>query len=247
MVRGSARTNGGYMEFKKLVSPSLKGMFVEQIQTLILSGELAVGEKLPSERVIAQSMGISRAVVNCGIIELERMGFLEVKPRVGAFVTDYRRKGTLETLKAIMSYNRGRIRDEEVRSILEMRDALDKLAVEGIIKHATKEEFKNLYVKVESIKESLTPEKAARAAFAFQHEMAVLSGNTLLPLIFRSFYFSVLVLWERFCTLYGRDTLYKNSITLWEYMNKGDLQGAIEWIEHCTYESVEGSLQIYYK
>ena len=92
------------MKFKKLVAPSLKEMFVEQMESMILSGELAVGEKLPPERTLSESMGISRSVVNSGIIELERMGFLTIKPRVGAFVADYRRKGNLEIMRAILRH-----------------------------------------------------------------------------------------------------------------------------------------------
>ena len=34
---------------------------------MILSGELQVGQQLPPERQLAQSMGVSRAVVNSGI------------------------------------------------------------------------------------------------------------------------------------------------------------------------------------
>lgn len=96
------------MEFEKLVSPSLKDLFITHIEAMILSGELPVGQQLPPERQLAQSMGVSRAVVNSGVAELERRGFLEVRPRVGTFVTDYRRAGTLDTLKSIMTYNRGR-------------------------------------------------------------------------------------------------------------------------------------------
>ena len=118
------------MEFEKLVSPSLKDLFISHIEAMILSGELPVGQQLPPERQLAQSMGVSRAVVNSGVVELERRGFLEIRPRVGTFVTDYRRAGTLETLKSIMTYNRGHLRNEEIRSILEVRDAL---AADGVV------------------------------------------------------------------------------------------------------------------
>lgn len=133
------------MEFEKLVSPSLKDLFITHIEAMILSGELPVGQQLPPERQLAQSMGVSRAVVNSGVAELERRGFLEVRPRVGTFVTDYRRAGTLDTLKSIMTYNRGRLRNEEIRSILEIRDALDKLAAAGIIACASEEDIAALF------------------------------------------------------------------------------------------------------
>lgn len=235
------------MEFKKLIAPSLKEMFVEQIEEKILSGELSIGERMPPERNIAESMGISRSVVNSGLVELERMGFLEVKPRVGTFVADYRRKGTFEILKAVMTYNRGRLRDEEVRSILEIRDALEKLAVQCLIKRVTEEELQLLHEKVEKIRQSDTAEKASRMVFDFHHEVAVLSGNTLLPLIYRSFYSSISVLWERFCTLYGIEVLYKNSATLLDKISNRDENGAFSWIEHCTYEATTGTMQIFYR
>ena len=105
------------MEFQKISSPSLRDLFFEQLEHLILSGKLQVGEKLPPERQLAEMMQVSRAVVNSGLYELEKKGFLIVKPRSGTFVADYRRKGTIDTLLAIMIYNGGRMRNEEIRSI----------------------------------------------------------------------------------------------------------------------------------
>ena len=95
------------MEFEHLYAPSLKELFVQKLQGMILSGELPMGQKLPSERELCQQMGVSRAVVNGGISELARQGFLDVLPRQGTFVADYRRNGNMETLMAIMDYNGG--------------------------------------------------------------------------------------------------------------------------------------------
>lgn len=234
------------MEFEKLISPSLKELFISNIEAKILSGELPVGQQLPPERQLAQSMGVSRAVVNSGIVELENRDFLDVRPRVGTFVADYRRAGTMETLKSIMTYNRGRLRNEEIRSILEVRDALDKLAVADIIPHVTELDNMLLLEKVEAIRQARDNRQAAEAAFAFQHELAMLSGNTLLPLIFRSFYSSVLVLWERFCALHGIDTLYQTSCRLCGHIRDKDIPGAVAWIDYCTRETISGSRRIYY-
>ena len=44
------------MEFEKLSAPSLKDLFIQQLQRMILSGELAVGTLLPPERELAQQM-----------------------------------------------------------------------------------------------------------------------------------------------------------------------------------------------
>ena len=91
--------------FQKLTAPTLKQLFVQELEGMILSGELAIGQKLPSERELAQKMQISRSVVNDGIAEMARRGFLEISPRQGTVVADFHRNGTLDILVSIMSYN----------------------------------------------------------------------------------------------------------------------------------------------
>src|SRR5690554_2929784 len=127
------------MEFNKLRTPTLKELFVRELESMILSGKLKIGEKLPSERFLAEKMQVSRAVINSGIAELARKGFLMVKPRSGVYVIDYRRYGTVETLLSIMNYNGGQLRKDEIKSILEVKLIVDKLAVELSIEQITDE------------------------------------------------------------------------------------------------------------
>ncbi|HHW23225.1 MAG TPA: FadR family transcriptional regulator [Clostridiaceae bacterium] len=234
------------MEFKKLSSPSLKELFIKEMETLILSGRLAIGEKLPPEREIAKSMQISRTVVNAGISELARKGFLTIKPRMGTFVADYRKNGNLETLISIMNYNSGMLRKAEIRSVLELRIALDKLAIESLIPKVTEEDIKTLRGYVEKMKEAETLREVSELAFSFQHELALLSGNTLLPLIFMSFKELVLNLWERFCRLYGKEALYNNTSVLCDHIEQRDAAKAVEWQTAVINETISGSRQIYY-
>lgn len=235
------------MEFEKISSPSLRELFVQQLEQMILSGKLPVGEKLPPERQLAQEMQVSRAVVNGGISDLEKKGFLVVKPRSGTYVADYRRNGTVETLLAIMNYNGGRLREEEVRSILEVRIALDTLAATLCAERITDEEIASLGEIVERLGAAQTIDQAVRAAYDFQHEFALLSGNTLIPLIFCSFKVAVISLWERFCILYGIPALYENTYKLWTFLKNRDLNGAVSWIDKSVRESIDGNRKIYYE
>lgn len=234
------------MEFQKISSPSLRELFVEQLQHLILSDKLKIGEKLPPERQLAETMQVSRAVVNSGIADLEKMGFLIVKPRSGTYVADYRRRGTLDTLTSIMKYNGGRIRNDEIRSILEVRNALDTLAAELCVEHISEEEIQILFEKVELIRTAGDISEATQAAFEFQHEFALISGNTLIPLIFQSFKAPIFTLWERFCAIYGIETLYENNYKTWSYIRDHDTNGTIEWIHYTMDECINGKWKIYY-
>lgn len=235
------------MEFQKISSPSLRELFVEQLQHMILSGKLKIGEKLPPERQLAEMMQVSRAVVNGGISDLEKMGFLNVKPRSGTYVADYRRKGTIETLLAIMKYNGGSLRNEEIRSIFEVRIALDTMAARLCVDTVSDEEVDLLYEKVCEMKEAQKMSEAVQAAFEFQHEFALMSNNTLIPLIVQSFKSPIFAMWERYCMLYGIEALYENNYKMWTYIKARDTEGVIAWIESSMKNCIEGEQQIYYE
>lgn len=234
------------MEFNKLNSPSLKDLFIRELENMILSGKLPIGEKLPPERELAKSMQVSRAVVNSGISELARKGFLNIKPRVGTFVADYRREGTIDTLISIMNYNGGVLRKAEVRSIIEIRIAFDTMTVEACIPKITDDELQVLGDYIQQMKETNSSKAISELAYKFYHELALISGNTLTPIILSSFKTPILSLWERFCILHGIDCLRKNTATLYEYIAQRDVEKAIEWLKTSLNDIIDGSKQIYY-
>ena len=43
-INGNNKIRGSFMEFKKISAPSLRDLFIEQIEHMILSGQLKIGE-----------------------------------------------------------------------------------------------------------------------------------------------------------------------------------------------------------
>lgn len=232
------------MGFTKINALSLTDLFVQQIENMILSGELDVGEQLPAARELSAKMGVSRPVISAGIVELEKMGFVEIHPRKGVFVGDYRRKGTLETLVAIMRYNGGAMRRNEVKSLLEARNALECLCVRLIIERATDEELRTLQPLLDEIKTAPDHDAAAEKVFHFHHEMAVLSGNTLLPLMYYSFRPESVHLWSLFCKYNGVQALYEIKRRLYDALLRRDLKDAQEQTDDVMGRAIE-DLSIY--
>lgn len=234
------------MSFERLYAPSLKDLFIKQLQGMILSGELPLGSRLPSERELCQQMHVSRAVVNGGLTELARQGFLEVRPRQGTYVADYRRNGNMDTLLAIMHYNGGVLGKEEIRSILEVRQGLEYMAVRRAIDFASEEGLARLGQILRQLEDpTLPPARAAEIAFRFQHEMTMLGGNTILPLIYTSFQVPCTALWVRFCRKYGVQALYNNMATLYALIRTRDKTAAAAWIDVYLEEAISGKQQIY--
>ena len=216
------------MGFNKISALSLTDLFVQQIENMILSGEIAVGEQLPPARELSIRMGVSRPVISAGLVELEKLGFVEVRPRQGVYVCDYRRKGTMETLVAIMRYNGGALRQNEVRSLLETREAMESLCMKLVCERVNTGELEQLSPILDSIRDAKSPEEAAEQVFCFHHELAVLSGNVLMPLLYYSFHPQSVYLWSLYCKRSGIQKLYQIKLRLYSALLNRDVDSALE-------------------
>ena len=165
---------------------SVRQEFVEQIENRILSGELKVGEKLPPARELCTLMDVSLTVVNAGVSELVGKGFLEVKPRHGTYVADYRENGTPEALNAVFRNSGSTLSRDDVRSFCECRVALDPFVAELVTKRASDAEIAALSEPLDALKAAEGVEEICAAALEFFRHMYRISGNTVLALIFNS-------------------------------------------------------------
>ena len=215
------------MGYTKISAPSLTDLFVQQIEHMILSGELTVGEQLPPARELSLKMGVSRPVISAGLVELEKLGFVDVVPRQGVYVCDYRRKGSVETLVAIMRYHGGALRRNEVRSLLEARDALECLCLRLVLEQVDLSVLEALAPMLDAIRDARDPEVAASRVYDFHHELAVLSGNVLMPLLYHSFQPQGEYLWALYCRQNGIQALYEIKLNLYTALLNHDLDSVI--------------------
>jgi GntR family transcriptional regulator, transcriptional repressor for pyruvate dehydrogenase complex len=75
--------------FAPVTGQRMSGEIVGQILALIRSGELSEGDRLPAERELAGTMGVSRVTVRDALRVLEVMGLVKIKvgSSGGSFVT----------------------------------------------------------------------------------------------------------------------------------------------------------------
>ena len=92
----------------------------EQILAEVLSGEMQPGESLPSERRLAEVLGVSRPAVREALKRVAAAGLVEVRQGDATTVRDFRRHAGLDLLPRLLL--RGEHVDVSVvRSILEAR------------------------------------------------------------------------------------------------------------------------------
>ncbi|MEU3014147.1 FadR/GntR family transcriptional regulator [Nocardia asteroides] len=108
------------MAWTPVVKRSVSGDVFEQIANEVLGGELAAGSTLPSERQLAEALGVSRPAVREALQRLAAAGLVSVRQGEATTVLDYRRSAGLEVLPRLLL--RGDTIDPAVaRSILEAR------------------------------------------------------------------------------------------------------------------------------
>ena len=76
------------MPFQKIIMEKLSSSVTIQIEKLILQGILRPGDRLPSERELAERFGVSRPSLREAIASLDKKGLLVSKANSGIFVAD---------------------------------------------------------------------------------------------------------------------------------------------------------------
>ncbi len=217
------------MEFKKINTLSIKDMFLAQIEEMILSGELKPGDKLPTEREIADAMSISKTIVHEGIRELARMGFLDVISRQGVYVADYASTGNLDTLLAIIRYRGGMPDKKMISSLLDMRIYLECPAIELLAASHTAEDIQKLTQLEEIMRHAMDKDIKifAETLFLYRRTLVALSGNCISPLIMNAFFDASISAWADYCEFIGREATYASLVQTTDYIKNGNAADAI--------------------
>ena len=170
---------------------SLKDIFVTRLEELILSGELAIGQKLPSERELAEQLNVSRPVVHEGLVELAARGMVTLKSRSGAVINDYRKQGSITLLSSLINYHKGTLEPKLFSSLLEMRIHLETefalLAAERRTGAQMKDLENHLKKEDQALREYTDYLYITDLDFDFHLLVAMATGNMIYPMILNSF------------------------------------------------------------
>lgn len=178
---------------KELLDPikseSLKEIFISRIEELILSGKLAIGEKLPSERELALQLGVSRPVVHEGLVDLAFKGLVSMTPRIGTVVNDYRKEGSLALLNSLINYRQGRIDFKLLAGTLGIRRLLEVEIARLAARNRNGDHLQELakIIKQENAIKQSDIEGMAELDFAFHHQLAMATDNPIHPLLLNTF------------------------------------------------------------
>ena len=108
------------MPFKPVPRRSVTDEVFDQIAAEVLGGEVRPGEALPSERRLAETLGVSRPTVREALRRLGHAGLVDVRQGDATTVRDFRRTAGMDVLPQLLVF-RGRIDPTVARSVMETR------------------------------------------------------------------------------------------------------------------------------
>ncbi len=153
---------------------------VRRIQEMIASGSIAPGEKLPSQRVLATSLNVSRPSLREALSILETLGFIEIQPGRGAIVCKPR--GDNDAPPRWRFDNRFSPVD-----VFQFRLLIETFTARLAATTLTSEQIAGLHANVEEMKTAFRAadlESSARIDAEFHSKIITCSGNKLFPEIY---------------------------------------------------------------
>lgn len=219
-------------KLKPIRVTTLKEDFVKQFENLILSGNINVGERLPSERELAEQMEVSRPVVHDGLLELSQKGLITIRPRHGSIVNDYRKSGSVELLNSLLHFSQGKLGPEILKGIEELRLVVEKEGLEFLLeqdKTYIQTCIKELTTSVNRSESLSVSGKSllAEEDFNFHHCLLLFSGNIIYPLLLNSFKEAFInILSEYFSNSFLIEKITKNKKELIKSISQNNIKEA---------------------
>lgn len=110
--------------FTPITKKSVSDSVFEQLRQRILAGELAAGETLPSERHLAETLGVNRGAVREALKRLEQAKLITIHQGESTRVLDFWETAGTELISSLIFDADGQIDFEVARSVMEMRSAM---------------------------------------------------------------------------------------------------------------------------
>jgi DNA-binding FadR family transcriptional regulator len=176
------------MVLKPVTRRSVHDDVFEQLLSEVVDGSLEAGDTLPSERRLAELLGVSRPAVREALQRLSATRLVEVRHGGATTVRDYQRYAGLDLLPRLLVRD-GELDPDTARSIVEARFAIapevSRLAA-GRSARATEDRRRALDAAVDELSAAAEPVGRQRAALAFWDAVVDLADSIVFRLMFNS-------------------------------------------------------------
>lgn len=205
--------------------PSLSDQVTDQLLELIAQGKLKPGEKLPSERELAENFGVSRTVVREAVRSLTAKGLLEVNAGSGMTVRKPTASSISDHFKLLLRLNSD---GDPLEYIFDVRHVLEVEIAGQAAEKATPEDIQEMERHLQLMAQSHDKlEQAATADVEFHAALARATQNPLFAILLSSISGIMLEVRRLGFTLTGApEQILDEHARILERVRAGDAAGA---------------------
>jgi GntR family transcriptional repressor for pyruvate dehydrogenase complex len=149
---------------------------IDKIKGMIVSGELAPGDRLPREADLAQRLGLSRNSLREAVRALSLIRILDVRQGDGTYVTSLDPSLLLDALTFVVDLHQ----DRSVLALMEARRLLEADAAALAAQRIEPEQLAELRRLLDAMRASSTIEELVQNDLAFHRTIADAAGNPVI-------------------------------------------------------------------
>jgi GntR family transcriptional repressor for pyruvate dehydrogenase complex len=164
-------------KIRKIERVSITDQVVKQLQELIISGEIKMGDRLPTEFELCEQLGVGRSTVREAFRVLAATGMIEIKAGKGAFVKS-NHENSFDNIKHWFVEKHA-----ELSELIEVRMAIEPLALRLAVKRASDSSISQIREIHEAFKKAVKKNNRIELATldeSFHNAIIDASGNSLL-------------------------------------------------------------------
>lgn len=167
--------SGNDMDNSKLNGKKTYEYVFDYFSDQILSGALKLNDKIPTEREIAEKLGVSRNSIREVMHMLEITGLIECMQGSGNYVRCDPMEYMLKSVNMVMA-----LMEIDYSEIFHIRIGYEYAAVRLVIEEATPEELEQMHQILLKMDQPMSPKESAKLDVEFHHMLVSASHNRML-------------------------------------------------------------------
>ncbi|GGD63732.1 FadR/GntR family transcriptional regulator [Microbacterium murale] len=155
---------------------------IEKIKSMIVSGELSPGDRLPPEKELSERLGLSRNSMREAVKALEVIRVLDVRRGDGTYVTSLEPHLLLEAISFVADMHD----DDSLLEIFAVRRMLESQATGLAATLGTTEGIDALHTELDGIDSDVSVDALVEHDIRFHRDIVRMAGNTYLASLIES-------------------------------------------------------------
>lgn len=198
-----------------------------QLKTAISDGLFRVGDRLPSERELAEQMGVSRPSIREALQQLELLGMVETVHGGGSIVKNLTEQAISKPMEIVLKDDRQRVLE-----VTEVRAFMEAWAAKQAAANRTDEELRSIRELLEEMERDLEKGRIRpEIDFQFHIEIAGATHNTIFVHLIQNIHqlisYSLSIHRQQvFVTRDAQETIFRHHLQVFKGIQNQDSEAA---------------------